>query len=385
MDHAQDIRLFPFLQEVPDPRHARGRRYPWALLLGIVSSALLSGQHHVAAIARWADEHATEWLRELPHTRDDIPSRSTLGRALRGVDIEALERQVSAYGQAVDESDKVPGRIEGPDGSQYRGQALDGKAVRGAQAHGQPVHLVSLVRHESGTVLGQVRVAEKSNEITAAPALLAGRDLTGTVTTMDALLTQRSLSQQIVRQGGDYLMVVKANQQQLHEDLDTLFTAPPWPPDVEDRQSTCSVEYGHGRRERRTVVTSAALAGYLDWPGAQQVAQRTCERWEAGVHRCKVNYAVTSLSGERAGPQQIATLWRRHWTIENGVHHVRDETLREDRGQAHTGNTAQALAALRNALLTALRHWGWSNIAEAIRHYNACAHEALHFLGASGQ
>jgi len=385
MDQVQDIRLFPFLQEVPDPRHARGRRYPWALLLGIVSSALLSGQHQVAAIARWAEEHATELLRELPHTRDDIPSRSTLGRALRGVDIEALERQVSAYGQAVDESDRVPGRIEGPDGSHYRGQALDGKAVRGAQAHGQPVHLVSLVRHESGTVLAQVRVAEKSNEITAAPALLAGRDLTGTVTTMDALLTQRSLSEQIVSQRGDYLMVVKANQHQLHEDLATLFAAPPWPPGVEDRQSHGSVEYGHGRLERRTVVTSAALAGYLDWPGAQQVAQRTCERWKAGAYHCAVNYAVTSLSAERAGPQQIATLWRGHWTIENGVHHVRDETLREDRGQAHTGNTAQALAALRNALLAGLRAWGWSNIAEALGHYSASVHETLHFLGASGQ
>jgi predicted transposase YbfD/YdcC len=336
-------------------------------------------------MARWAEQHTTELLAELPHMRPDMPGRSTLGRALRGLDIEALEGQISAYARTVDDSDEIPGRIEGPDGSCYRGQALDGKAVRGAQAHGQPVHLVSLVRHESGTVLGQARVADKRNEITAAPALLAGRDLTGTVTTVDALLTQRSLTRQIVDQGGDYLMVVKANQRQLYEDLTTLFAAPPWPPGEEDRQSYCTVEYGHGRRERRTVLTSTALAGYLDWPGAQQVAQRTCERWEAGVYHAKVNYAVTSLSRERGGPQQIAALWRGHWTIENAVHHVRDETLREDRGQAHTGHTAQALAALRNALLTALRDWGWSNIAEAVRHYSTSVQETLHFLGASAQ
>ena len=86
-----------------------------------------------------------------------------------------------------------------------------------------------LVRHGDGAVLGQVAVAAKSNEITAVPRLLAGRDLTGTVTTLDALLTQRAIAAQIRAQGGQYLMVVKANQPELHGAVDRLFAEPPPP------------------------------------------------------------------------------------------------------------------------------------------------------------
>lgn len=92
-----------------------------------------------------------------------------------------------------------------------KGQSIDGKTVRGLRRYEQSLHLVSLVRHDSGIVLNQLAVNDKSNEITAVPQLLAKRDLTGTVTTMDALLTQRALCRQILEQGGHYLVVVKRN------------------------------------------------------------------------------------------------------------------------------------------------------------------------------
>jgi hypothetical protein len=104
---------------------------------------------------------------------------------------------------------------------------VDGKALRGAQAHGEKVHLVSLVRHADAITEGQTAVAEKSNEITAVPKLLAERDLTGTVTTMAALLTQRTLAQQILDQQGHYFMVVKANQPELFHAIQLLFARPP--------------------------------------------------------------------------------------------------------------------------------------------------------------
>jgi len=99
------------------------------------------------------------------------------------------------------------------------GQALDGKEVRGSQAHGQPLTLVSLVQHGTGITLAQVETDTKSNEIPAAAQLLAGRDLTNTVTTSDALHTQRSLAQQILDQHGHYLMVVKENQPELYQSI----------------------------------------------------------------------------------------------------------------------------------------------------------------------
>lgn len=109
----------------------------------------------------------------------------------------------------------------------WRGQAIDGKELRGVRAHGESLQLVSLVQHANAVVVAQVPVANKSNEITAAPQLLAGRDLTGTVTTTDALHTQRQFAQQIRAQNGHYLMVVKENQPALYDAIELLFECPP--------------------------------------------------------------------------------------------------------------------------------------------------------------
>ena len=111
---------------------------------------------------------------------------ATWRRLLAHIDLAALEQQVAAHNQALDQADAMRSTIEMQDGQRWRGQAVDGKDVRGASAQGTHTFLVSLVRHASGHVLGQTAVDIKTNEITVAPHLLAGRDLTGTVTTMDA-------------------------------------------------------------------------------------------------------------------------------------------------------------------------------------------------------
>jgi len=99
-------------------------------------------------------------------------------------------------------------------------------------------------------------------------------------------------------------------------------------------------------------------------------------------HPAEVTYGLTSLSRERVKLQHVEFFWRGHWTIENRDHYVRDVTLGEDHCQVHTGSAAQALAALRNGVLTALRHQGWENIAAAHRHYGASVQKALTLIGA---
>jgi len=215
----------------------------------------------VSAIAHWSVLHAREISAALGLSVRRLPSLATFYRALRQVDIVALERQSTAFGQAVDAQDPVNGLVRGLQGEILRGQAVDGKTLRGASAHGQPVHLVSLVRHGSGVVLGEARVDHKTNEITVVPQLLAGRDLTGIVITKDALLSQRAIDQQILNQGGDYLTVVKQNQLELWTAIDLLFQTPPGPA---DRREYTHAEKGHGRRERRTLVSSTELNQYLD-------------------------------------------------------------------------------------------------------------------------
>ncbi len=243
---------------------------------------------------------------------------------------------------------------------------------------------VSVVRHGSGLVLKQLRVADKRNEVSALPQLWKGFDLRHTVSTFDALFTQRPVAEGIVRRGGHYLMVVKRNQATLYEALQTLFAADPWPRGEEERECFCSVSSGHGRIEQRTLVSSTWLNAYLTWPGLGQVLQRTCRRTlkKTGQQSCTVTYAITSLTRAEVTTAQLEGVWRNHWTIENPVHYVRDETLGEDRGQAAKGNTAQALAALRNGLLTACRVQGWTNIAQALRYCASSIPRALALIGA---
>jgi len=364
---------------VPDPRGKQGRQYTWWHLLAIVSWAILCGQKVVCGIAEWAQAHAEllleAWGEELPR----VPSESTLRRALRYVDVEELERHVAEFDEAMTACG--PAASTSSTGG-WEGQALDGKEVRGANTHGAQLHLVSLVKQESGTVLDQQAVPAKTNEIKAAPELLQGRDLHGLVITGDALLTQRALAQQILDQGGHYLMVVKRNQAELYEDIHTLFAEPDWGPD-DDRLSYTSHDHAHGRYETRTLTSSEQLWDYLQWPGAQQVAQRICTRRRHFTDPATptVTYAVTSLSRQQATPEQLEHLWRGHWGIENRNHYVRDETLGEDRCQVFAGQAPHALAALRSGVLALIRTRPWRCVPQALRHYNANPRDALLVIG----
>ena len=393
MDQQQCITLMAFLEDVPDPRQARGKRHEWRVLLAILCAGLLSGQRTVWGIVEWAVWHAGEIITLLQIKHKRLPSASTFYRALRRVSVEALEGKIAEFAQVIDGEDPASGRLYPPQrefsSSQprevLRGQAVDGKEVRGANAHGEGVCLVSLVRHDSGLVLGQGRVAEKANEIRAVPPLLAGRDLQGTVTTMDAFLTHRSLAQQIRKQRGHYLMIVKANQPELLEHIGLLFRMPPVPADDGEYLTYRYVNKGHGRIEQRTLESSIALNTYLDWPEVGQVLRRTCRRIlvKSGVVTTETTHAVTSLTRAQAGPKEIERLWRGHWTIENRDHYVRDETWGEDRCQVHRDNAAQALAALRNGVLNLLRHQGWENIAAALRYYGASLQKTMTLIGAA--
>lgn len=375
--------LLAQLEGTPDPRSRRGRSFEWRVLLAIISAAVVSGYTTPRRIAHLAVEHAQALLAQLQPAKKRLPSASTLYRVLRKVNRQQWETQVAAHNQALDADDGVTGGVQAINGTLLRGQAVDGKAVRGANKHGRALHLVSLVRHASGCVLGQCAVADKSNEITAVPRLLAGRDLRGTVTTMDALLTQQALARQILAQPGHYLMVVKENQPHLYAHIALLFDVPPVPAQPGEVLTYTYTARSHGRLETRTLEVSTALTGYLDWPGTAQVMRRTCQRvlLHTGVVERKTTYGITSLGRDLAAAEHIEAFWRGHWTIENKDHYVRDETLGEDRGQTHTGSAPQALAALRNAVISLLRYRGWTNIAAALRHYGASVQRALQLVG----
>ncbi len=342
MDQRKYTTLVEALADVPDPRKRRGQRYPWIFLLTLVSAALASGQRHGRAIGQWVQEHADALRQAVDWRGRALPSEATLRRVLRHIDLAALEDRLRQLGEP---------RPAAPAPPQWQGVALDGKELRGARAHGCIVHLVSLVRHDG--------------------------DPEG------APLAQQALARQIRQQHGHYLMVIKENQPEAYQAIALLFAEPP--EGVTAAESVVrTVDKGHGRLEWRTLEASAALADWLRWPGGRQVLRRTCRRVivATGEVSEEVTYGITSLSAQQANATVLERLWRGHWAIENRVHYPRDVTLGEDAGQAYRGNTPQALAALRNAVLNLFRAHGWRSVADALRHYGAFPDRALRLIGA---
>jgi predicted transposase YbfD/YdcC len=339
-------------------------------------------------MAQWAAEQGSALIDNLhPHSLR-IPSAMTIHRLLQSVPIGELERCISAYTAQVDQEENEVGSLRTRQGEVLRGQAVDGKTLCGATQHGEVTHLVSVVRHESGCVLAQEAVASKIDERKAATHLLDPTRLPHSVTTTDALYTQVKQAEQILAGGGHYLMVVKRNQPSLYQAIELAFAALPPINQTEAAfwrfQTHVTTNKAHGRLERRTLQSTPALNDYLGWPGVAQVLRRTCQRTElkSGKSTTHVRLAVTSLPHSMLSLAQIELLWRRHWTIENQLHHVRDVSLGEDRCQVHTGTAPQALAAFRNGILALLRYEGWPSPPTAFRHFAIDVQHALRLLGA---
>lgn len=196
--------------------------------------------------------------------------------------------------------------------------------------------------------------------------------------TGDAQFCQRELCTQIVAAGGDYFFSVKENQPTLLADVVTLFALPP---PGEAMPADLRWHTAHGREELRLLRCSAALVGFSDWPqlGYACTVQRVVT--VKGRTSYEEAYAVTSLTPERTRAAALQALWRGHWSIENGLHYVRDVTLGEDRCQVRTGHAPAALAAVRNTVIGLVHRAGHTNVAAALRHYGHHPAQALACLG----
>jgi hypothetical protein len=214
--------LFELLGEVPEFRKRRGIRYRLQTLLAVAACAVLAGMKSLTAMADWAKGQSEETLRLLGCRRGKAPSEKTIRRVLGGLDIADLEGRVGGW--FADQQ-----RLAGD------GVAIDGKTLRGSgDGKTSPVHLVSAVSHGQRTVLAQIPIPDKSNEINAACPLLEPLPLKGAVVTGDAMFTQKKIAAFIVEEKqGDYLFEVKDNQPTLRSDIEDLHleVSPPGAPD----------------------------------------------------------------------------------------------------------------------------------------------------------
>lgn len=207
--------LFEILRVFPDSRKRRGIRHKIASLLATAICSVLAGARSFTAMAEWAAEQSPETLRRLGSKRGKPPSERTYRRLFRAIDVAELDRRTGEW-------------IAGQQGLQAgTGLALDGKTVRGSRDGDKPArHLLSAIVHGSGTVVAQVAVESKTNEITQVEPVLKDLDIEGVVVTGDALLTQREIARHIVEdKRADYVFTAKDNQPTLRKDIADLFTA----------------------------------------------------------------------------------------------------------------------------------------------------------------
>lgn len=370
--------LLSYLLRLKDKRKRRGIRYRLEIILLLFIFGKLCGQNKVYGIADWLRQKESYLVEALQLEYPHVPHHSTYRRILgEVVDGEELERLIQEYFvQASSEGQRVV-------------VVIDGKTVRGTITRDDPfgLHLLAAYLPEQGFVLLQMVVEkEKENEIVVAPKLLGCLELHNRVVVADAMHTQRELSVQIVEDGGEFVWIVKDNQPNTRQAIEQLF-APEKPiagvgcPPM-DFQFAQTVDKQAGRLEKRVITVSEMLNNYLDWPHVAQVfkLERFTTILATGEQRYEVQYGLTSLSRKEAPPDQLLTIIRSEWGIENGVHYRRDVTFQEDQTRMTDKSFARVMATINNLVIGLINRQGFPNHAHARRVFNADPSKALALL-----
>ena len=372
---------------IPDPRTARGRRFALVSLLSATLAALLCNHLSQLAAAQWLADLSPAAQAALGFRPGHTPHPSTFNRTLRRLDPAALATALHAFFDP-------PPPTPRPRGSQ--GVACDGKAQCG-RFHYSPlvpgtasVHEISAFCAELGVVLAACAVSgceeKAAAELNSAPALLAQVHWAGRVLTGDALWCQRNLCAQVVAAGGDYLLTVKANQGHLLDQVHAWF-APHAPrrygfaDPPTDHRETATRDDGHGRCEIRYLCATAELAALLDWPHVAQVFMVIRSWARKGEVKQEIHWGITSLPAGVADVERLLELRRGHWRIENSLHYIKDQTLREDASPIHKGEGPAIMSVLRDMVVSLVHQAGYQQVAARLRHYSRHPLEALTLLG----
>ena len=349
---AVDVR--PYFADLPDPRVERTKRHALLDIVTIALCAVICGADTWVEIAQFGRTKEA-WLRRFLALPGGIPCHDTFGRVFARLDPEAFERCFLAWIQAV----------VGAPGAQV--VAVDGKTLRRSHDRGTgkaALHLVSAWATANHLVLGQVATEAKSNEITAIPLLLAALDLRGCTVTIDAMGCQTAIAQQIIDQGGDYVLALKNNQATLAAAVTDTFALARATAFADlaatDHADLRTVDQGHGRLELRRywTISDPAILAYLDptgaWAGLRSIGMVEAERRVGEQVSVEARYYLSSQRGA-ATAAGFAAAVRGHWGIENQLHWVLDLAFREDESRARVGHSAHNLAVLRHIALNLLR------------------------------
>ena len=315
-------------------------------IIALTICAVICGADSWVEIEAYGHSKA-DWLQSFLALPGGIPSHDTISRLFAMLDPAQLQ---SCFANWVKSVAKLS------DGEVV---AIDGKCVRRSYNNGQgkgAIHMVSAWASENRLVLGQVKVDSKSNEITAIPKLLAVLDLKGCIVTLDAMGAQTAIAQQIVEQEADYILSLKGNQGDLHQDVEQLFD---WAMKTAFKdipyEYHLTLDKGHGRLEiRRHYLLGAVeyLVHAERWHGLKRIGMIESERRMDGKPTTlERRYYLLSLDGD---VHRFATAVRSHWGIENQLHWCLDVAFDEDQSRIRSGHAPENMTLMRKIALNLL-------------------------------
>jgi predicted transposase YbfD/YdcC len=341
-----------YFDALEDPRSTINQKHPLVSVVVIAMMAVLAGAGGPTAIAKWAKLKA-DFLLKVLDLPNGIPRKDVFRRVLCLLRPDAFQRCFVSWLQALREQAAEAMGVDKPV------FAVDGKTAR--RSHDRKkglgaLHSVSVWASEFGLSLGQVACAEKSNEITAIPELLRLVDIKGTIITIDAMGTQKTIAKQIVDSGADYVLALKGNQETLHQEVidyidersENDFA------DAKARRHTTQ-ETGHGREEIRSYIQMPVpddLRGLELWKGLQSIGMATLVCVRAGKETIETRYYISSLP---VSVKMFAHAVRSHWGIENSCHWSLDMTYREDESRIRDPHIRENFAWLNRFTLSLLK------------------------------
>jgi predicted transposase YbfD/YdcC len=330
--------------DLPDPRQRGKVMYPLEEVLLLALLAVLAGAESFVEIARFGDKKL-DLLRRFRPFRDGTPSHDHLGDIFAALDAEQFQRCFVTWVAA------LTGVPEGV-------VAIDGKTVRrsGKKAGKDAIHMVSAFAASQRLVLGQVKVAEKSNEIVAIPKLLDMLVIEGAIVTIDAMGCQRAIARKIVEKKADYVFGLKGNQGSLRDDVELLVKEQRTRNFVDSKISRAeTIDADNGRIETRTITVIHDvewLRKRHDWPALNAIAIVESTREFGGKIERETRYYITSLVmlAHLLGP-----VIRSHWAIENSLHWVMDMVFRDDECRVRKNHAPANFTTIKHMAYNLLR------------------------------
>ena len=326
---------------ITDPRVNRRKKHKLSDIFFITLCATICGADNWVAIERFGQAKKA-WFTEQLDLDHGIPSHDTFGDVFAAIDTEQFSECFSCW--VADLATFVEEDII----------ALDGKCLRRSidkASNKAAIYMVSAWSRQNSLILGQVKVDDKSNEITAIPKLLSRLNIAGAVITIDAMGCQKKIAKQIIQQEGNYVLSLKGNHSLLHADVSSYFTS-----SISPEVAVQTVDGGHGRIETRSVRVTDEIEWLKrdhSWEGLKSIVAVTAKRELGEKTTEETRYFISSLSA--SNPEKLEQAVRSHWAIENNLHWVLDLAFDEDSNRARTGYSAANLAVIRHIALNLIK------------------------------